>query len=215
MEVKWLQSLREYLRHIGASLQLDSSYIPSLERVHDHHIMDVIIQSAKFTPKEIKTLNYCRMYLQAVTLSDITNAAGNALDMHMLAGNVEHISSISTWHHFHQQRPYEEAWELWREANKLWSKADGKLHQPLTKWLTPPSRQRRNMASVCRSRTASVTRLQTTLTIPSNADNIEYADGKHQLWDIPNYSEDTANAEGLVPYTTELPDSAIPITVKS
>jgi hypothetical protein len=144
MEAKWLQSLREYLRHIGGSLQLDSSYIPSLERVHDHHIMDIIIQSAKFTPKEIKTLNYCRMYLQAVTLSDITNAAGNALDMHMLAGNVDNISSsISTWHHFHQQRPYEEAWELWREANKLWSKADGKLHQPLTKWLIPPSRQRR------------------------------------------------------------------------
>jgi hypothetical protein len=87
MEVQWLNSLRNYLNHhIGGSFQLDRAYIPSLEREHDYYIMDAIMQSAKFTSSEIKKLNYCRMYLQAVSLSDITNATGDTLDTHMQTG---------------------------------------------------------------------------------------------------------------------------------
>ena len=216
MESKWLQSLRNYLRHIGGSLQLDCSYIPSLERMHDHHIMEVITQSAKFTPNEIRTLNHCRMYLQAITLSDITNAAGDALDPHMLSGNNDHISSsISTWHHFNQQRPNDEAWDLWREANKLWSTADGKLHQPLTTWLSPPSRQRRTWPVYVDQERYLYARTDNTET-PLNRRRYRVRKWHTSLASgQPELLDDSPNAVGLVPYTTEIPDSAIPITVET
>ena len=144
MEVKWLQSLREYLRYVQGSIQLDNAYIPSLERAHDHHIMDAIIQSNQFTPQEIKQLNHCRLYLQAVTISDITTAKGDYLDQYMIQGNLSHpSSSVTTWHHFTQQCPQQDSWDLWRRANQLWSDNHGQLHQHLTTWLQPISKQRR------------------------------------------------------------------------
>ena len=144
MEVKWLKSLREYLRHVGGSLHLDQSYVPDLERAHDHYIMDLIIKSDKYDPAEITQLNHCRLYLQAITLSDITNAKGDRLDQNFLHGIIGHASSsTNTWHHFTQDKPPRSSWELWKGVNQLWSDENGYLHQPLTTWLKPTSRQRR------------------------------------------------------------------------
>jgi hypothetical protein len=58
--------------HVGGSLQLDQSYVPNIELVHNHHIMDLFMQSGQYTPTEIIQLNLCQLYLQAITLSDIT-----------------------------------------------------------------------------------------------------------------------------------------------
>ena len=42
--------------------------------------MDAIINSGQFTLAQIRQLNYCRLYLKAVTLSDLSTPAGVALD---------------------------------------------------------------------------------------------------------------------------------------
>ena len=79
IESKWLQSLREYLRVIKGHIELDQTYISTPERVHDYFIMDAVIQSGKFKDKEIRWINYCQLYLQVVTISDLTQANGIAI----------------------------------------------------------------------------------------------------------------------------------------
>ena len=143
MEVKWLASLRQYLHHINGRIEVDNDYVPRTERLHDVHLMDSILRSEQFTAPELRLLNYCRMYLQVITLSDITLANGSSLDLAMLHGKVNNKSSQTKWHHFNQKRPPTRVWELWRSANLIWSHADGSLRQPLSHWLTRPLQQRR------------------------------------------------------------------------
>ena len=74
MEVKWFALLWQYLQHIGGSIELDDPGTPPIQRVNDAYIMDVVLASGQFKSAQIQQINYCRMYLQAVTISDITRA---------------------------------------------------------------------------------------------------------------------------------------------
>jgi hypothetical protein len=79
LESKWVASLREYLRYTGAAIQVDSAGIPPLEREHDCYIMEEVIRSGHFNAPDIRKINYCRLYLNAVTISDLTETAGDTL----------------------------------------------------------------------------------------------------------------------------------------
>jgi hypothetical protein len=72
---------------INAALELDDTGVPTIQRQEDKNIMDAILESNKFTAAQICRLNLCRLYLQAITTSDLTDASGKALDPYKLAGN--------------------------------------------------------------------------------------------------------------------------------
>lgn len=138
LESKWLRSLRSFLATINAKLRLDTPYLPELQRLHDFCIMDVILSSGKFTSVEICKLNYCRLYLKAVTLSDLTCINGQKLDHNKTSGNHSCISSYTCGTSIYQERPSKSAaWKLWKAANLLWSTRDGHLIQPLGDWVLP------------------------------------------------------------------------------
>ena len=137
MESKWLYSLREFLRYIKGHLELDHTYVPKPECVHDYFIMEAVLQSGEL--KDDKDFNY----LQAVTISDLTQANGENLDDSLLEGNPSRWSSVSKWHHVTQAKPSLVQWNVWRRANRLWSNSSGKLHQPLRRWRHPAEQQRR------------------------------------------------------------------------
>ena len=143
METKWLTSLRNFLATTGGFLQLDDPGLLPLQREHDQHIMEIILRSKRFTDQEIRYLNYCRLYLQAVTISDLSLPNGTHLDGHMLRGNLHFSSSFSRLLHINQDRPSNHIWNLWRRANRLWSTPNGLLKQKLGKWLLSPHEQRR------------------------------------------------------------------------
>lgn len=88
----------------------------------DKHIMDQILESKKFTAAQIRRRwNYCRLFLQAITVSDCTDTSGTTLDLNKLAENPSIQSSTTTWLHVNQDQRSQEKWMLWRRANKLWS----------------------------------------------------------------------------------------------
>jgi hypothetical protein len=131
-------------------IEIDNATVPAKERAHDWHIMDAVLQSGMFTAKAIKQVNYCRLYLQVVTISDVATARGDKLDPYMLRGVVNHsTSSVTKWHAFHQERPPESAWKLWRQANRLWSDQDGTLKQKLDPWTVPLNTARRHWQAYC------------------------------------------------------------------
>ena len=135
LEANWLTSLRRYLAKIDASLQIDNAGIPPLEREHDCYIMDQCIQSSTFKPAEIRAINYCRLFLGAVTLSDLTNTTGDRLDHAKLHGKLSLMSHTTRWMVIYQESLSVAQWRIWRRANKLWSTPTGTLHQPLGRWL--------------------------------------------------------------------------------
>ena len=142
MEVKWIASLRNFLAYIKARLLLHISGVPTIQRQGDSFIMDHVLESHKFSAAEIRKINYCRLYLQAITISDISTATGDALDLCKLVGTMSLQSSRTTWIPINQDRPSEAEWRLWRRANLLWSTPEGRLHVPLKKWERPIHTQR-------------------------------------------------------------------------
>ena len=147
LESKWLSSLRDFLASIDCSLHIDDTAIPELQRHHDSHIMDSILASRAFTAAEIRRLNYCRLYLQAQTLSDLVTLGGRSLDKAKLVGNPSLMSSTSHGVQINQSSPSDVDWKLWRRANTLWSTPGGHLRQPLGPWLLHIKRQRQRHAA--------------------------------------------------------------------
>ncbi|KAI2495321.1 hypothetical protein MHU86_19220 [Fragilaria crotonensis] len=104
--------------------------------------MEAIIQSKQFTAAQLRRLNHCRIFLNAITLSDLTTVVGDHLDMEKIKGQTSLFSLGSRWMKIHQESPSALEWRLWQKANKLWSTSAGKLIQPLGSWLQTHSHRR-------------------------------------------------------------------------
>ena len=81
IECKWITSIRTFLSAANMTIQVDTADIPPLQREGDAYIMNTVIQAVKFSPTDIRKINYCRLFLQVVTISDISMASGIALDL--------------------------------------------------------------------------------------------------------------------------------------
>ena len=125
LESKWLKSLRHYLFTINGTIEVDDDIIHPLQRIHDCYLMDAVVAHDQFTPKQVCLIHYCRLYLQVLTLSDITLANGTHLDPAIHQGTKSLLSSNTRLHHFRQDRPSPAAWKQWKRACRLWSKPDG------------------------------------------------------------------------------------------
>ena len=143
-EAKWLKSLRQFLADFNMKLQLNEDLeIPRLQRENDRHIMDIILDSEFFSPRDIRGLNYCRLYLQAATVSDLSHIDGTRMDQAKLCGTFSVTSSRTPDNGIHQERPAENEWCLWRRmCKKLLCTGDGTLYDPLGAWTLPRSQQR-------------------------------------------------------------------------
>jgi hypothetical protein len=78
--------MRSFLAEQKLSIQLDEPNVPAMQRERDSYIMDHILNSNHYSPAEIKKLNYCRLYLNAVTVSDLTKPDGATLDPAFING---------------------------------------------------------------------------------------------------------------------------------
>ena len=119
LESKWLGSLRTFLSKIDAIIEVDDPGIQPPQRVDDFYLMDCILKSKQFKPAQIRRLNYCRLYLQAITLSDITTNTGLHLDLSKRNGSPSLYSSVTQNVRVNQDRPSQAEWKLWKKANLL------------------------------------------------------------------------------------------------
>lgn len=135
LESVWIKSIRQFLGSIGGSICLTIPEVNSLQRVNDSTIMDIVLASRSFTPGEVRRINYCRLFLKATTISDLTNVRGDCLDLIKLQGEFSLISSQTIRPFIIQDRPSQKEWELWKRANRLWSDSNGRLYNPLGSWM--------------------------------------------------------------------------------
>jgi hypothetical protein len=85
-------------------MTVKNQWLPTIQQEQDVMLMDYFI-SFKYKHTELAVLNKCRVYLQVLSLTDITSADGRRLIPH----NRLHIlsqdrKSILTW---------QQAWLLW------------------------------------------------------------------------------------------------------
>ena len=71
-----IPQIRKFLHSIAGSLQIADLTIQPLQRNNDYYIMDAVISSRALSASEISRINYCRLFLQILTVSDMTNATG-------------------------------------------------------------------------------------------------------------------------------------------
>ena len=107
LESKWVLSLRQFMSSMDVSIRLDSTDVKPLQRALDFYLMDAIMAANTFTPAEIRRLNYCRLYLRALTAADLTETTGRTLDTSKLHGNPSRMSSVTRGESIYQERPAE------------------------------------------------------------------------------------------------------------
>ena len=95
--------------------------------------MDLILDSNHYTPAEVKKLNYCRLYVGMVTISDCAMPCGTMIDKDKTHGTTPTpVSSWSAHLTAHQAKPSITEWRLWKQACLLYSdKALRRMHSEI------------------------------------------------------------------------------------
>jgi hypothetical protein len=75
LEGRLFPSMRKFLHAIEGSISVDEPFVPATPRQHDSYLMNMAMTFGRFSDANIRLLNFCRLYLQVVTLSDIVLAS--------------------------------------------------------------------------------------------------------------------------------------------
>ena len=128
----------KFLHEFGLTLETGHT-TPTLLRENDAAIMSEIIRKTSYSMEELKYINYCRLYLQVLTLSDITEGNGRQVTTHAAEG-IRDYSRVSKWNWPNIPYPPAHAWAKWRgaiEATFL-VQDSRQLRHPLGNWLDEP-----------------------------------------------------------------------------
>jgi hypothetical protein len=80
LETKWILSLRAFLCSIDSEIDIDTLFLYPPQCEHDVHIMDRVIDSGKFKPREVRMVNHCCLFLGVTTISHVATADGKDID---------------------------------------------------------------------------------------------------------------------------------------
>jgi hypothetical protein len=145
LEAKWFASLRKFLKAVNGTIQICDPPIPPLQRQNDEFLMDVAIRSKKFKGAALRRINYCRMHLNVLFVSDVVTPCGICLDPQMYKGTEERDKT--TMYSVNQPRPNVKAWKIWQRFLHLLCKnprsQDHTLALPLGPWKVPVSKLHR------------------------------------------------------------------------
>ena len=134
-----------WLRHLWHEcdkhgIALNGKYAqPQLTRENDFCLMERLCNSNHFTKQQILIINRCRIYLQVITLADISDSSGGFVTEYAYAGNKStDRNSKYVWPN--QIKPPPRHWILWRDAIELvWSgSGNHRIQPPLGNWTQLP-----------------------------------------------------------------------------
>jgi hypothetical protein len=74
-EKGWLTSIWAFIQTSAIQLVYPNQWIPKLTRAYDQFLME-FFNRLGLPPKTVEQRNRCHLYLQVITISDITSACG-------------------------------------------------------------------------------------------------------------------------------------------
>jgi hypothetical protein len=112
----WLRNIRNFMIEKGIQIKKTVQAYPLL-REKDEYLMQKAAQ-LQLETKEIRFINYCRLYLNVITISDITEPDG----IH-ICPEIYHLDKAVTWRQrsdtrYNQQLPEKHQWYAWRKLIK-------------------------------------------------------------------------------------------------
>jgi len=132
VEWGWVTSLWSFLSHTSLSFHFPSHWVPTLPRENDVFLMDYFI-ALRLPVSILRALNFCRVYLQVITLSDICSADGTYILPQAKAGSpLPYRTSTLDWPN--QGKPLPADWATWRHS-LAYLEERGKLQTPLGAWI--------------------------------------------------------------------------------
>lgn len=134
LESFWLKSVREFLRGVNASLLIADVKVQPLQRVGDAHLMDLVLNTGVFSDDDVRVINACCLFLQVLTVSDITTADGQRL-LPGISQGIRSPENPSRLMEPRQERPADKHWAVWRRLLRRLADPKRTLRQPLGPWL--------------------------------------------------------------------------------
>ena len=134
--MKWLPSIRDFLRTIGGQIEVENLPATPLQCKHDWFLMDIALdQNSK--PTILQHLNMCRLHLQVTLLSDITMADGKFIRSKITQSH-RPLSNSAKELFPYQPSPDTASWNIWHAFLLQLTRAPAySLIQPLRRWLHP------------------------------------------------------------------------------
>ena len=140
-----LTAMHERMRGMDATMWIEDSWVPSLQRGGDESIMDRFTSIVGITPRELDKVNQVRLYLRVITIADLVHPSGGYIPDDTLTGEWRAGSDL-LWPK--QPRPRKEWWALFRKCLRLTFCTRTSPHQratysmeldkPLGKWINAP-----------------------------------------------------------------------------
>jgi hypothetical protein len=81
----WIVSICKYTAQLQIVIDIEHMWIPLLVRDHDVSLMDSALKY-NFSPQYLREINQCHIFLQVITLADITLADGTHVLPKVLSG---------------------------------------------------------------------------------------------------------------------------------
>jgi len=133
----WISSVWDQLSAMGITV---TSSTPKLQprRESDEFLM-LLFFTHGFRKRQLKALNRCRLYLHAMTVTDITTMCGKYIRAECREGHATYELTNESLLWPRQQRPSRSDWNIWQDAigTLTTPHAPTKLRQPLGKWISP------------------------------------------------------------------------------
>jgi hypothetical protein len=90
----WLMAIWKHTVQLQMQVEVEHHWLPKLLREHDLMLMDFFM-TLNFSPSQLQLINRCRLFLQVLTLSDITSADGRTILPNYIKG-IQSQDRIST-----------------------------------------------------------------------------------------------------------------------
>ena len=139
---KWFNNICKFIREYNLQVNLKGKHYSRL-RQNDAFIMDIVLEQ-QYTQKIIGNINQCRLFLHALTISDITDIQGTHIMVqchtHKEANTMKTENSTS----FQVSKPNKSIWSYWNKFLKtLTHPKSRRLKTPLGPWITSNTEVRR------------------------------------------------------------------------
>lgn len=135
IDQNWLASIWKHMHQLQIKVEVENHWTPRRARQNDVLLMDEFMKY-NLTPSQLRMINYCRLYLQVLLLSDIATADGRFILPSIFQGSrAAHRTSSLHWPR--QTAPPASAWNIWRLALGYIA-TNRKLNTKLGSWITFP-----------------------------------------------------------------------------
>jgi hypothetical protein len=135
-------SMRDFLTATQSTIELLDHSVAKLQREQDAFLMDIVLRDKRFRPAQIRRINFCRLYLKVLLISDICTATGDSIDPDMYSGATPKPQRAQK---ANQPSPTSKSWQQWKRLMHILchGRVNMKLRTPLGRWTVPSHELRR------------------------------------------------------------------------